>query len=279
MAFKKRITTRKRIVSVAPSISPALFAIYMDELLVELRGLGVGCYVADLFMGAFGYCDDIILLSPTRHGMQLMLECCERFATRNNLLFSTDPDPKKSKSKCLYLRGKRKNLIPPEDLQLYGVNLPWEDSATHLGHELTSEASMETDARMKRATFISRSTEVRETFQFARPTEVLNAVMLYCCDYYGSMLWDFRGEAATMFFNSMKTCVKLAYHVPRQTRTFIVNHLLARDLVSAREEIMSRFTGFVNKLASSPCREVRVMAALTIHVEESGIGKSNNSSV
>ena len=67
-----------------------------------------------------------------------------------------------------------------------------------------------------------------------------------------------------MFFNSMKTCVKLAYHVPRQTRTFIVNHLLARDLVSAREEIMSRFTGFVNKLASSPCREVRVMAALTI---------------
>ena len=35
--------------------------------------------------------------------------------------------------------------------------------------------------------------------------------------------------------------------------------------MSAREEILARFTGFVNKLASSPCREVRVMAALTIH--------------
>ena len=67
-----------------------------------------------------------------------------------------------------------------------------------------------------------------------------------------------------MFFNAMKTCVKLAYQVPRQTRTFLVNHLLARDLVTAREEILSRFTGFVNKLASSPCREVRVMAALTM---------------
>ena len=181
------------------------------------------------------------------------------------MLFSTDPDPQKSKTKCLLLRGKRKNLLPPDNLQLYGVNLPWVESATHLGHELTSEATMDTDARMKRATFISRSTEVRETFQFARPTEVLNAVMLYCCDYYGSMLWDFRGEASNMFFNSMRTCVKLAYHVPRQTKTFLVNHLLARDLVSAREEILSRFTGFVNKLSSSPCREVRVMAALTVH--------------
>ena len=46
-------------------LSPALFAVYMDELLVELRGLGVGCYVADMFMGAVGYCDDILLLAPT----------------------------------------------------------------------------------------------------------------------------------------------------------------------------------------------------------------------
>ena len=51
-------------------------------------------------------------------------------------------------------------------LQLYGVNLPWVESAMHLGNELTSEATMETDARMKRATFIARSTEVEETFYF-----------------------------------------------------------------------------------------------------------------
>ena len=82
-------------------LSPALFAVYMDEILVTLRQLGVGCYVAGVFMGAFGYCDDLALLAPSRPAMQLMLEACERFGIKNNLIFSTDLDPVKSKTKCV----------------------------------------------------------------------------------------------------------------------------------------------------------------------------------
>ena len=66
-------------------LSPALFAVYVDDLLQELRSLGVGCYVANIFCGAVGFCDDILLLAPTRDGMQLMLNTCEDFASRNNL--------------------------------------------------------------------------------------------------------------------------------------------------------------------------------------------------
>lgn len=36
-------------------LSPALFAVYMDEILIKLRNLGVGCYVGGVFMGALGY--------------------------------------------------------------------------------------------------------------------------------------------------------------------------------------------------------------------------------
>ena len=68
----------------------------MDELLQELRSLSVGCYVAGLYCGAVGFCDDILLLAPTRDGMQVMLNTCESFALRNNLQFSTDPNPAKS---------------------------------------------------------------------------------------------------------------------------------------------------------------------------------------
>ena len=77
-----------------------------------------------------------------------------------------------------------------------------------------------------------------------------------------------------MFFNSWRTCVKLAFNVPRQTRTFLVNHLLALNMVSAREEILARFTEFVNKLVLSPCREVRVMAALTSHDAKTVTGRN-----
>ena len=84
-------------------LSPALFALYVDELLVELRRLGIGCRVADVFMGAVGFCDDILLLAPTRDGMQVMLDTCQRFARKFNLMFSTDPNPDKSKTKCIFV--------------------------------------------------------------------------------------------------------------------------------------------------------------------------------
>ena len=64
-------------------LSPALFAIYMDEILVTLRNLGVGCYVGDIFMGGMGYADDLVLLSPSRTAMQIMLQACEKFGIQH----------------------------------------------------------------------------------------------------------------------------------------------------------------------------------------------------
>ena len=71
----------------------------MDEILVNLRKLSVGCYVGEVFMGAIGYADDLVLLAPFRTAMQMMLQVCVEFGARNNLLFSTDTDPNKSKTK------------------------------------------------------------------------------------------------------------------------------------------------------------------------------------
>ena len=62
------------------------------------------------------------------------------------LQFSTDPNPSKSKSKCNFMTGPRLRHTPkPVPLQLYGVDLPWVDKATHLGHELHSACYMDYD--------------------------------------------------------------------------------------------------------------------------------------
>ena len=130
-------------------LSPALFAVYMDEILITLRKLGVGCFVAGVFMGALGYCDDLVLLAPSRPAMQLMLEACEKFGTKNNLIFSTDPDPVKSKTKSVYFCG-RKSIEKPAPLTLYGRELPWVSSAGHLGHLLSEDGTMDNDTKEKR---------------------------------------------------------------------------------------------------------------------------------
>ena len=51
------------------------------------------------------YSDDLVLMAPTWDAMQAMLAVCERYGAENNISYSTDPDPKKSKTKSVYMCG------------------------------------------------------------------------------------------------------------------------------------------------------------------------------
>jgi nucleoid-associated protein YejK len=79
--------------------------------------------------------------------MKTMLTICEDFAEENNLEFSTDPVP--AKSKCIYMQGNMKQPNPV-NLKLYGVELPWVKTDTHLGHELSEDYNLEQDMKCKR---------------------------------------------------------------------------------------------------------------------------------
>ena len=241
-------------------VSPALWSVYLDLLIKELRQLGVGCHVGGLYMGVVVYADDILLMAPTRGAMQIMLDKCEEYSVKNNIMFSTDPDPVKSKTKCIFVCGSKKKLSRPAPLILCGRELPWVATATHLGHELSETGSMEHDAKVKRAIFIDRSVEVRQTFNFASPVEVLHALKVYCNSFYGCMLWDLAGDGATQVYNSWSTAVKLTWSVPRATRTYLVQQVLSAGLTSAKVDILARYRNFFHSLRKSPCYEVAVMA-------------------
>ena len=235
---------------------------YCDPLIKELRELGVGAHVGGLFMGVTMYADDLLLIAPTRGAMQQMLDVCGDWAVRYNISFSTDPNPAKSKSKCIFMIGDRKNIAKPVNLMLGGAELPWVATATHLGHELHESGKMDHDVRVKRAEFIDKSVEIREAFDFASPVEVLQALKTYCSSFYGSMLWDLGGDAASQVFNSWNTAVKLAWSCPRDTRTYLTQEVLSCGLDTARCDILTRYAKFFRSLRLSPSNEVSVLANL-----------------
>ena len=244
-------------------LSPALFAVYLDDLILELRSYGLGCHMAGLWMGAVGFADDLLLMAPSRSAMAKMLEVCEKYAMELNLVFSTDPDPKKSKSKSIFMTGARlRHVSKPVNLQLYGQDLPWVSSATHLGHELHQDGHMDHDCKCKRARFIDSSTSIRETFKFAKKEQLLNAVQIYCSDYYGSMLWNLYGEEAAKFFRCWNTCTKLCWDLPRSTPVYFVDNLLSCGIPSIRQQVLTRYVKFYRSLRSSPSKEVSVVARI-----------------
>ena len=68
-------------------LSPMLYLLYIDGLLVKLSNAGVGCYFGPIFVGAVAYADVFfyLLLPP------LLCENCLLFVTtmHNNIVLSS----------------------------------------------------------------------------------------------------------------------------------------------------------------------------------------------
>ena len=250
-------------------------AVYLDDLILELRQLGLGCHMFGLWTGAVGFADDLLLMAPSRDAMAAMLDVCEQYAERLNLFFSTDVDPAKLKSKCIFVTGTRlRNVTLPTPLKLYGQDLPWVNHATHLGHELHKDGNMDYDCKLKRGRFIDCSTDIRETFKFVNPPQILKTVQVYCCDMYGSMLWNLYGKQSEQFFRCWNTCTKLSWDLPRSTHTYFVDSLLSCGMPSTRQQALNRYVKFFRSLLSSPSKEVAIIARVIGQNASTNTGKN-----
>ena len=191
-----------------------------------------------------------------------MLTVCQSYARDHNLVFSTDPVPSKSKTKCMYFCGRMGQVRYPAPVQLEGEDLPWVEQAEHLGHTLHQSVTMDKDCIRARAKFIDKSVDVRHQFSFATPALTLKMVQVLCCDGYGSMLWNLQSDSAESYFKSWNTCVKLVHGLPRNTFTYLVEGFLSQDQTSLRNQILSRYPGFYRKLQMSTSKEVRMLVKM-----------------
>ena len=240
-------------------LSPALWSVYLDDLIKQLRSLKLGVHVGGIWLGATAYADDLLLLAPVRSVLAEMVKVCEVYGQQHNMVFSTDPVPALSKTKCMYFCGKLHGVKYPDPVYLDGKILPWVVTAEHLGHTLSQSGSMDKDCKTRRAIFIQKSLEVREKLHYARPVDILKAVSVYCCDSYGSMLWSLRSGEVESYFKSWNTCVKLLNNVPRNTFTYLVEDYFAKGQPTLRNQVLSRYCGFFHSLLNSQSQEVRLL--------------------
>ena len=159
---------------------------------------------------------------------------CENYAKNHNIIFSTDENPTKSKTKVVYMCGNEKLRNYPAKLKLNGRDLPYVPSGNHLGHEISQACDSELDTRIKRARYIDRTTDVIDSFSFAHPKQILRAIEVHCGDFYGSMLFRLFSESAEKYYRCWDRCVKTCWSVPLSTHKVFVKFLLSEEFSSVR---------------------------------------------
>jgi hypothetical protein len=105
-------------------LSPTFYSVYVDDLVIHLKHLNIGCYVRDLFLAILLYADDMALVSPSVGGLQKLLNMCKMYCDDWDIRLNH------KKSKVMYFGKGYSKLCT---LYLDGRPVEWVSQWRYLG--------------------------------------------------------------------------------------------------------------------------------------------------
>ena len=175
-------------------ISAPLFALYIDPLLKRLNSSKQGCHIGHLAANAFGYADDVVLLTPSCEALKNMIKICENFAEEYKLNFN----PKKCK---IIVYSTQKLDINNIDIKISGHKIEIVDSEKHLGHTFQSAHNIINLENVIKDIKV-RTNVILNKF---RPVAWQAKVTLFqsqCSSLYGCHLWRLDDPAVDELFTA-----------------------------------------------------------------------------
>ena len=155
-------------------LSPILFTIYIDELLLQLKRDGIGCHWGHLFAGAFCYADNLIFFAPSL-----------------SALFAVSHEIKFNGSKTQLIRfGREPSCDCQAVISCGGTQLHFVNTVTHLGHLLTYDLSDSADITSKTRDMVKKANSVRLSFAGIDPAILTHLLSSFRFSLHGAALWN-----------------------------------------------------------------------------------------
>ena len=228
-------------------MSPLLFGIYIDDLLLELKRKGIGCHVGHIFCGSFGYADDIILLCPSISGLKEMIKICELYAKIHNITFNG------TKSKLLIF-GKK--CVNP-NITVNGNLVKLCIKADYLGILLNTENSFNVvdEGIMAFNVGFNRFLSKFNTCRVSVKNKLFNQ---YCCSYYGSQLWPLWDQNFDNVCVQWRKAIRRIWNLPNRTHCNMLP--IIADAFPIEIILECKFINFCKSLLNSGNESVIYMA-------------------
>ena len=197
-------------------LSPILFTLYIDDLLMDLKDQGVGCFWDSYFVGALCYADDLVLLAPSPSALRMMIRCCEDFAVSHGLRFNA------SKTQLIRFSHSLSSSCHV-CIQFCGQQLSFIDTVTHLGHLLNYNLSDAPDINHKLRDMVRKANYVLVTFPSVGPLILTRLFQSYCLSLYGSCLWSLSSPTLHSIEVAFNKILRKIWNLPRHSHTRIVH--------------------------------------------------------
>jgi len=233
-------------------LSPVLFCIYLDNLLVKLSESGVGCFIGKTFVGVLAYADDIVLVTPSASAMRKLLGICDAYAAEFSITFNA------SKSKCMVISPTTRRSVQYCDFVLEGKPMEFVSSYVHLGHLLTDSLRDSSDILKRRSDFVGQVNNVLCYFQKQRSDVKYKLFQAYCTSFYGCELWNLSCSELGDLRTAWRKGIRRVWGIPPDTHCYIIP-LLCKCL-PVFDEICRRSANFMRSCMVHNTNVVRSVA-------------------
>ena len=200
-------------------LSPVLFTVYFDVLLIRLKKSMMGCHIGNVFCGALSYADDIILLAPTLASLKYMLSICEKFASDYDVVFNT------SKSKSLVFPDSG---VTGKSISFMGGVIEHVSDYSHLGYIIGSECDSLNIQCCIRHFYAKLNVLFRDLYYVSFDIKYL-LMKTYCMSLYGCPLWELDGKNIEKFYVAWRKGIRRLFGLPNNTHCALLN-LIFNDI-------------------------------------------------
>ena len=253
-------------------LSPVLFCLYIDDLLLTLSKSGVGCFIGSNFVGALAYADDIVLVAPTASALRRLLSVCGDFASEYCISFNA------AKSKCLIIlpKNRRGRLNYAKDCVFHINNQQIDnvESFKHLGHVISSQMEDALDIVCRRNDFVGQVNNLLCYFRKLTSCVKYRLFRSYCTSFYGCELWSLTTNKLQDLCTAWRKGVRSVWNLPQSTHCYLLP--LICNCLPVFDEICRRLVNFVRDCISHESGLVKQIASYGIYYarSESPLGQN-----
>ena len=106
-------------------LSPYLFAIFVDDLLIKIRNSKLGCNISGICLNAVMYADDLLLMSISVSDLQKLVDLCIKEFDEIGMLINI------KKSVCIRIGQRHNSSVGCIDIQ--SQSMDWKSELRYLG--------------------------------------------------------------------------------------------------------------------------------------------------
>ena len=248
-------------------LSPIFFNIYIKNLIDKFSTSNLGCHFAGMFMGAFAYADDIVIMAPSLFSLRKMMRLCELYAAGHFLSFNS------SKTVCMHFPAGRRNCTVSQfHVVLCGQTVLFVDRYCYLGVWVNPLLDDNAHFRTLVADFYRKFNACYVKFCFCDRTVLLHLIVSYCTSFYGSVCCMLDTAQFTCLSVAWNKCTRRALGVPYRTHVSLLPAISGVCLASV--QIKSRVLKFAYQCVTSGNPAVQCLARFSLRSNQHVMGSN-----